>query len=603
MKCPNCSANCDTNVNDFCGQCGKRLSSRDKRPDSLTYMLPPPPPIEAYQPPLQPPPIKEYQPSPQRKKSKPFIIGACLGLLVLLSSGILGAWYLPKLYASQCAYQPLKNSITKAPNGSESIGISDGGFAFDTNRPDGQDKIKAATDLQAGKINDAYASLHTAITKDASDAEADIYREDLNILTACRPHVTIVVATTLTGSANNIAVGRENLQGAFIAQQEYNSRSMLPNDLRVVLLIANSGSNEDWTKDVANQIVQLASQDPTVIGVMGWTFSDQSLIANAILENAKLPMVSTSSEDNLNSPYFFRVAVPSQEQGIAASQYAKQFLHVKTAVIFEDKNNDYSKRLVEGFKQDFPDSNHTILNTVSYAKGDGVKNSTHLQNQLEDALCKGTNTSASCQPPGLIYFAGYPEDAGVLFAKLQAAHIPLMGGNALYQEDGYPPNALGSIKGLLYFTAAFYPDEWDAMRLSKQISQSDPDPYFFNEYSIAFDPLHTGKYGAGRATSGTVLSYDATSILLYGSQMALTQKSNISGEDLRNALAGISAFPGVSGKISFKSGGIPIQKEVTVVFYDKNYHYQLCAWRGQFLVNGPDYQQFQTPPASNCSVK
>ncbi len=95
------------------------------------------------------------------------------------------------------------------PNG-ESIGISNGTFAFDANcRTASPLKCQAADKLRQGDINGAASLWNRALAVNTNDAEALIYLEDQRVQNS--PHVTLVVGTTLTGSSVNL--GRDNLQG------------------------------------------------------------------------------------------------------------------------------------------------------------------------------------------------------------------------------------------------------------------------------------------------------------------------------------------------------------------------------------------------------
>src|SRR5262249_52383507 len=88
----------------------------------------------------------------------------------------------------------------------------------------------------------ATSYLSQAIGMDSSDAEAHIYLEDQRVVSSGSPYITLVVGTMLSGSAHLVGVGRDNLQGAYVAQKEYNDGSKLPNGVKVRLLIANTGS-------------------------------------------------------------------------------------------------------------------------------------------------------------------------------------------------------------------------------------------------------------------------------------------------------------------------------------------------------------------------
>jgi eukaryotic-like serine/threonine-protein kinase len=143
--------------------------------------------------------------------------------------------------------------VTKAPDG-EYIGISDGTFAFDTNRPDGHFKTQAADKLKARDVSGAESLWQSGLTADTNDAEEFIYLEDQRVLTSGNPYITLVVGTIMTGES--IDVGRYDLQGAYIAQKEFNNGHKLSNNLQVRLLIANSGNVATYATVVAQQIVQ-----------------------------------------------------------------------------------------------------------------------------------------------------------------------------------------------------------------------------------------------------------------------------------------------------------------------------------------------------------
>ena len=153
-----------------------------------------------------------------------------------------------------------------------------------------------------------------------------------------------------------LALDADDLQGAYVAQKEYNDGVKLSGGRLIRLLIANAGSNSDYVTEVAQQIVQAAQQDATIIGVMGWPCSAYAQNAIPVLAAAHIPMVSsTASADSLSgiSPYFFRVAPPNKSQAIAGAKYAEQQLHASHVALFVDPKNPYSSSLADDFKQQF----------------------------------------------------------------------------------------------------------------------------------------------------------------------------------------------------------------------------------------------------------
>ncbi len=451
--------------------------------------------------------------------------------------------------------------VSKAPDG-ESIGISDGTFAFDTNRSDGRFKTQAAEKLKAGDVGGAQSLWQSGLATDTNDAEALIYLEDQQVLASGNPYITIVVGTMLTG--DNVGVGEDDLQGAYVAQKEFNDGHKLPNNVQVRLLIASSGNSSQYATTVAQQIVQAAQHDHTIVGVIGWPFSSRALNVVGVLAKAHIPMVSqTASSDQLTgiSPYFFRVAPSNKGQAIAGAHYAEQVLHARKVALFVDPADAYSSSLASDFRQQFVADGNQIVVTENYTVG--TQGQGMLPSLLQDALN---------HHPDVIYFSGYAKDISVLLTNLPTsgpfANVQVLGGDALYEVNGYSSSARANFTRLR-FTSFAYPDEWDSQGLGAQ------KPAFFNAYSNAFNPNGQqpgGKYGYTRPPSDVMLSYDATLALLTASKIALTAgKSNLTPNDVLQGLrqiTGAQTLQGVSGPIAFGSNGDPINKPFVVLAVD-----------------------------------
>jgi ABC-type branched-subunit amino acid transport system substrate-binding protein len=459
----------------------------------------------------------------------------------------------------------------------EPIGISDGSFAFDTNRNDGSLKSQAAASFKQGDAASAVAQWSAAVAQDTNDAEALIYLENQRI--ARSPHVTFVVATMLSGDNATVSIGREDLQGAYVAQKEFNDNSKLPNGIKVRLLIANAGSNKANTTQVAQQIVKLAQSDKTFAGVMGWPFSSYAYTAIQVLDSAHIPMVSQTASSNILtgvSPYFFRVAPTDQAQGTFGAKYAQQTLHAKKVALFVDNADTYSQSLGQAFSQQFTADGGSIVATESYTRG----KSETLSGTLQDALNHN---------PDLIYFSGYASDVSVLLSDILSsgapANIQVLGGDALYELGGYPDNVRPALSRL-HFTTFFYPDEWGIQGLGSR------QPAFFTEYPAYFDPnrQHQGSpYGYTRPTNHNALAYDAMLALLKASSLAVASgKTTVTPQDIQQGLTqihGANAVQGVSGQISFDSNGNAVNKAVVILYFDSTAHIQMDPHvQGTFLV-------------------
>ncbi|HZO74666.1 MAG TPA: ABC transporter substrate-binding protein [Ktedonobacteraceae bacterium] len=469
------------------------------------------------------------------------------------------------------------NGIGVSLVNNEAIGISDGTFVFDGGRPSGTFKSQAAQLLrqQNPDVSAALSLLNQGVARDSNDAEALIYLENLRVLNSASPYVNFIVGTMLSGDPGTVGVGRDDLQGAYVAQKEFNDGSKLTGGIQIRLLIANTGSQTSYTTQVAHQIVQLAHADPHFAGVMGWPYSSRAVEAVGILAAAHIPMVSqTASSDLLTntSPYFFRVVPSNKIQGIEGARYAEQTLHAKTVALFYDPSDPYSQSLAQDFRQQFEADGNAIAVEKTYTVGQSEK----LPGLLRDALTHN---------PDIIYFSGYANDVSAILANLPpGSNLPVMGGDALYELNGYPGSARAGFSHL-HFTAFAYPDEWIAL------GYGDRAPAFFAEYINDFDPnrVHTaGIYGYTRADNDVILSYDAMLALLQGYNIALSSgKQSVTPEELQQGLrkvTGDQTVQGVSGQIAFGPNGDPVDKAIVILFVDPEGHIKIePAPLGRFL--------------------
>ncbi len=523
--------------------------------------------------PLQPLTPQGYTPALPLRRSRTglYAMLALLLLLLIVGSTFAAFNFLPHAQTSGSKATPIVTNssgigVTKV--GSDFIGISDGSFIFDSRRSDGPMKQQAADRFKQNDGDGVIAALSTALEQEPNDAEAQIYLENERVISSgSSSYITLVVGTML--SPDNVGVGRDDLQGAYVAQKEFNDGSKLPASLKVRLLIANSGSKATYAVNVAQQIVQLAQHDKTFVGVMGWPFSSRSLDAIRILSEAHIPMVSqTSSSDELTniSQYFFRVVPSNKIQGISGAQYAEQTLHANSAALFVDPTDSYSQSLANDFVTQFEHDGKQIVAKEEYTVGKTGNFATLLQDALR-------------HNPSILYFSGYAADISTLLTNLPPGNnIPVMGGDALYELNGYQSSARAGFTHLR-FTAFAYPDEWDIL------GQTARKPPFFAAYSQAFSGggTHSG-YGYTRPDNDVILSYDATIALLNGCNAVLSSgKTQILPENLRQALIE-TTFQGISGQIAFGPDGDPINKAIVILSVDSQgrIHMELPV-EGQFF--------------------
>lgn len=462
----------------------------------------------------------------------------------------------------QSTNTPATNSIiptsaTSTSADGEPIGLSEGATIFDLNRPnlqEVQDKLQAAQDW-VNNPQGVVSSLENAISSDPTDAEAQIYLENWKVLGSNHPHITFIVGVSFSSTANEGSLAdyngtsRDALQGAFTAQKECNDQYTQDNSqTQIVLMIANIGANvygnnsDEKAMSVANQIAYQEVKDPTIVGIIGWLFSADSVNMNHQLKASgnQLPMVSpTSATDDLGNMFqFFRICNANRVLAKTAADFTLKNKKKKRIAILYAPGNTYANTLEADFYSDI--KNNTAGPAVPFTGGQLDT----LQSALKTVLA---------QNPDAIFFSGYEGDLFQLLidpSYLTFAHArnPLIvSAPELDATSDYPPS-FPDMRNV-YFPSTGSPHEWDNVT---------PQPQFFQEYKRNFGTL-TAPNGLPSIDADDMSSYDAVLTLLYASQQALSKHNNtITPSYLENELKQITVanpIQGITGRIAFDSNG------------------------------------------------
>jgi eukaryotic-like serine/threonine-protein kinase len=415
----------------------------------------------------------------------------------------------------------------------EPFGVSGGNYMFDMTNDNiardrrtlaTQDKSNAMTALATGAsgLSTAISDLMSATSNDPTDAEAQIYLEDLHVIQSDRPFITLVVGNTFQSAT--LGGARDVLQGVFIAQHECNN---INQSMQLVVLIANANNDSQATM-VAQQIKQAAQQDPSIVAVLGWTISSFTSDAYTILESAHILIVSpTASSTSLsNFTGFLRVTPPDQAQ----TQPVLAYLGQKPVALFYSPSDTYSSSLLSGLRNTL-----NVVDTETYNVGD-IANTTLLPAKLDKALVA---------KPDYIYFTGDVANMLILLKNLSPGGPTLIGPDDLSVLADYPNNFMLPKDVHLMFTAFASSHEWDEKTLK---------PPFFQEYATKFDPgnNHPGQIGFSVPDSDAMLAYDAMTVLYDRSQSILSKNESITAEAMWN-LKTIPPQPiqGVTGALNY----------------------------------------------------
>ena len=512
----------------------------------------------------------------QRRVQNPlFLFGVVLCLIVLIGGAVLFATS-PRPTVSNTA--PTPNTMVQLMQ-QQNIGLSGGEFAFDTQRTDESYKQQGSEFLVSGDLTDAYSAFKNASSVDPTDAEAAIFAEDLNISLNRSPFVTVVVATAFDPNADpsNIDAARSELQGVYLAQHHINSAHLLPDGVKLRVVLLNSGVNTNGATTAVNALLQEMKNGNVqhFVGIIGWPELAQTQQALAVLRSSGLPFITpTASDDSLTSPQasIFRMVPLDSEQAQGLADIAIKQMGATSVVVLSDPRDPVSSAMADNFAsrvQDDQTTVHLSERSSSYTSNANTNFTTIAQEAVTRDHADLIYLSTGQQGGDLdainlakaVVSASQAE--GVLAPRIlvdSRAYTPALLGLGSSQE--VPAIHADLTSSLL--TSAIYSDlyvetlanvqEWTSLNLPPTVSD-----FFSNQFSSQYDTtLSPDELPGPNAT--VILSYDALDMLALASSPNI-QKINGNGKmtyptftQVRyNVLAYTPSHPfiGVSGAISY----------------------------------------------------
>ncbi|MCA1849534.1 MAG: ABC transporter substrate-binding protein [Acidobacteria bacterium] len=256
--------------------------------------------------------------------------------------------------------------------------------------------------------------------------------------------IKVGVYGDLTGQTSSF--GQSTKNGAQMAADEINAAGGING--RQVQLIHEDDQGEPGK--AATVVAKLINQDQ-VRALIGEVASSNSIAAAPTAQEAKVPMISPSSTNpkvTQIGDYIFRVCFIDPFQGEVMAKFAANTLNAKRAAILFDSNSDYSKGLIQFFKQAFTKLGGEIVAEQAYAQ--------------RDRDFTGQLTQIRSANPDVIYVPGYYQEVGVIAKQTKQLGIraPLLGG------DGWHSPQLWDLGG----------ESLNGSFISNHYSVDDPSP-------------------------------------------------------------------------------------------------------------------------------
>lgn len=347
--------------------------------------------------------------------------------------------------------------------------------------------------------------------------------------------IRLGVNAELTGSKPAVGASCKNAAELLAAQVNQAGGVKLGDQAYKVSLFVED--NEDKAESAAAAAQKLITQN-NVLAIIGPNASGNAIPAARICEDAKVIMVSpwsTNPKTTEGKKYVFRACFIDDFQGQVMAKFARDNLKAKTVAVLYDVASEYNKGIAEFFKKDFEATGGKVVAFESYTKGD-------MDFSAQLTKIKAAN-------PDVLFLPNYYNE--VPLQAQQARRLGLT--SAIIGSDSWGSDELLKLGGKdlegCFFSTHYAPD------IATEKAQK-----FIKDYET--------KYGK-KPDDVAALTYDAGNLLL----AAIAKAGVPDRQKVRDALATIAEFDGVTGKMMFKGTGDPIKSAVILQIKDGKFTY------------------------------
>ena len=330
------------------------------------------------------------------------------------------------------------------------------------------------------------------------------------------PDLTIGVIAELSGDIP--AVGASCKNAAEMAVTEINDAGGVTvagkaHGLKLVIEDSKGTASE-----AAEAVKRLAKEDK-VYAIVGPNASVGAVPASQVAEDAKVPLLSpwsTNPKTTAGKNWVFRACFTDAFEGRVLAKFAQGYLRATKAAVLYDPGSEAPRSQAELFKTDFEEAGGKVVAFETYKTGE--KDFTAPLGRIKAAS------------PDIVFLPSYYNEVPL---QLQQAH-----------KLGLKVPFLGS-------------DNWSSPELIKLAGRDAEGASFCNHYSpetridavAKFVTRYRNKYGQ-TPDDVAALTYDSFKLLA----KALSGSARLDREAIRDALAKIREFEGVTGKMVFKEG-------------------------------------------------
>ncbi|MFP3089578.1 ABC transporter substrate-binding protein [Treponema sp. TIM-1] len=346
---------------------------------------------------------------------------------------------------------------------------------------------------------------------------------------------TIKIGFNIPLTGDSPMVGEGSKYAGELIKNKINAQGGLEVKGKKYLLDFIYVDNELKAESAVQAAIKLIEQDQ-VLAVIGPQGSGRAIPAGQINNDNRTPMVSawsTNPDTTKNRPYVFRACFLDPFQAPVAAKFAKdQFKVTRTAILY-NLEDDYSKTLAELYRDNWEKLNGpgSVVAFESFGQRD---------QDFSVQLTRIVNSSAE-----MLYLPVYYNFVGLVVpqAKDLGWNKPIMGSDSWGSADLWALSK-GSVAGY-YFTTHYAAA--GAVGKTKE---------FIDEYSTAYGYI---------PDDVAALTHDAVMIVLEAiKNTGLTNNLQQNRDAIKNAIAALKNYDGITGKMNFNAEGDP-EKDAVVV--------------------------------------
>jgi branched-chain amino acid transport system substrate-binding protein len=350
-------------------------------------------------------------------------------------------------------------------------------------------------------------------------------------------NIKVGLIAELTGDIP--AVGASCKNAAQMAVEEINDAGGFQfgeKKYKVDLIIEDNAGKADQSVSAAQKLIT----QKKVVAIVGPNASRYVLPATEIAESSKVvlitpwstaPKATLDSKTGASKKYVFRSCFIDPFQGQVLAKFTLENLKFEKAAVLYDVASEYNKGIAEIFKEVFEKNGGKVVAFETYTTNDK-----DFSSQL---------TKIKRAAPQIIFLPNYYSEVPLQIqqAKRLGINVPFIGS-----------------------------DSWGSEELLKLCGNNCNDYYFSTHYAAdaatpatkKFIDNYKAKYGS-TPDDVAALTYDCFGLLW----QALKSAGKNDRQAVRNALAKIPQYDGVTGTMQFKEGsGDPIKSAVILKIID-----------------------------------